>query len=118
MTFDIPPAEPLTLPAPISTYLPAHLARDIDIAMGHYADDATVLDEGHTYRGRDEIRDWLQHSAGEYTYTTEVIGAERIDDEHHVVICHLEGDFPGGVVDLRFRFTLRDGRIAALTIAP
>ena len=44
------------------------------------------------------------------------IGAEKTDDEHYTAINHLEGDFPGGVVDLRFRFTLRDGRIASLVI--
>jgi hypothetical protein len=35
-----------------------------------------------------------------------------------VAVHHLEGDFPGGVVDLRFRFTLREGRIAELVIKP
>ncbi len=54
--------------------------------------------------------------AGEYTYTIELTGAEKIDDEHYTAINHLEGDFPGGVVDLHFRFTLRDGRIARLVI--
>ena len=39
-----------------------------------------------------------------------------IDDEHYTAINHLEGDFPGGVVDLHFRFALRDGRIARLVI--
>jgi hypothetical protein len=29
---------------------------------------------------------------------------------------HLEGNFPGGTVDLRYRFGLRDGRIAELRI--
>jgi hypothetical protein len=37
---------------------------------------------------------------------------------HYVAVHHLEGDFPGGVVDLRFRFTLREGRIAELVIKP
>jgi hypothetical protein len=31
---------------------------------------------------------------------------------------HLEGDFPGGVVDLRYRFVLAGGLIAELEIAP
>jgi hypothetical protein len=31
---------------------------------------------------------------------------------------HLEGDFPGGVADLHFRFTLRDGLISRLVIEP
>ena len=31
---------------------------------------------------------------------------------------HLEGDFPGGVVDLRYKFTLTDDLISELVIAP
>ncbi len=35
-----------------------------------------------------------------------------------LVTNHLEGDFPGGVVDLNYRFRLVDDRIAVLVIAP
>ena len=106
------------LPEAIRTYLTAHQAREIDLAVSLYTRDATVVDEGHTYRGHDEIRDWLQRSASEYTYTIELVGTEEIDDRHYVATHHLEGDFPGGVVDLRFQFTLEDGHIAALIIEP
>lgn len=111
------PIEPVALPAVITRYLAAHLARDLDPAMACYTDDAVAVDEGHTYRGRREIRDWLGRAiAGSHTVT--LLPANRVDDEHYVVVHHLEGDFPGGVVDLRFRFTLRDGRIAELVIEP
>jgi hypothetical protein len=106
------------LPELISRYLVAHEARDLDTAVGCYAEDATVIDEGNTYSGPQQIRDWLAHSASEYTYTIELTGARRIDDQRYVAVHHLEGNFPGGVVDLQFTFTLRDGRISQLTIAP
>lgn len=106
------------LPEMITRYLVAHRARDLDTAMAYYTDDAVTVDEGHAYRGKAEIRDWLAHSASEFTYTIELVGAERVDDEHYVAVHHLEGDFPGGVADLRFRFTLRDGKIAELVIEP
>ena len=112
-------SQPLeVLPEAIRTYLAAHQARDIDLATSSYTPGATVVDEGRAYRGHDEIRDWLGRSASEYTYTIELTGAQEIDDDHFVAIHHLEGDFPGGVVDLRFQFTLDGGRIAALTIEP
>ena len=106
------------LPEVITTYLTAHHARDLDPAMARYTDDAEVLDEGQSYRGKPEIRAWLAQAAGEYTYTIELVATERVDDEHFVAVHHLEGDFPGNVVDLRFEFALRDGRIARLVIAP
>jgi ketosteroid isomerase-like protein len=57
---------PSQLPKAINTYLTAHQARDIDTAVRYYTHDATVVDEGNTYRGLDQIRDWLQRSASEY----------------------------------------------------
>jgi hypothetical protein len=38
------------------------------------------------------------------------------DDHHYDVSHHLEGNSPGGQVDLHFRFTLRGGAIAQLII--
>ena len=51
---------PSQLPRAINTYLTAHQARDIDTAVRCYTDDATVIDGANTYRGPDQIRDWLQ----------------------------------------------------------
>jgi len=104
------------LPELIRSYLRAHSARDLDVAIRSYAPDATVSDEGRTYRGPDEIRAWLSRSASEYTYTIETTGAAKVGEDGYDVLQHLEGDFPGGVVDLHFRFVLRDGTILRLVI--
>jgi hypothetical protein len=77
-----------------------------------------VTDERHDHHGPEEIRAWLARSATEYTYTTTLTAAYRADDSHFDVLHRLQGDFPGGIVDLHFRFALRDGRIARLVIAP
>lgn len=109
---------PDELPVSITRYLIAHQARDLDTAMAGYTPDASVTDEGHTYQGPEQIRTWLSRSASEYTYTTEMIAAAKVDDRHYDAVHHLEGDFPGGAVDLHFRFTLREGLIARLVIEP
>ena len=106
------------LPDVIAGYLTAHVARDLDRAVAHFQPDATVTDEGRTYRGHHEIRAWLAHSASEFTYTIEMTGAAKLDDDHYDVTHHLKGNFPGGPVDLHFRFTLRDDAIARLVIEP
>ena len=108
--------DPGDLPAIITSYLKAHMARDIDVAVRSYAPDATVTDEGKTYRGREEIRQWLSRSASEFTYTIEMIGATKVAGNRYIAMHHLEGNFPGGRVDLQFRFTLRGGEISQLTI--
>jgi hypothetical protein len=106
------------LPAAITTYLTAHQAGDTAAAVATFAVDADVTDEGRTYRGRDEIRTWMGSAAGEYTFTTEFTGATRIDETRIDVVQHLEGNFPGGVVDLHFRFTSSGPAISRLVIEP
>jgi hypothetical protein len=42
--------------------------------------------------------------------------ARREDDAHWEVVNRIEGDFPGNVADLTYRFTLADDLISQLTI--
>ncbi|MDX3237462.1 nuclear transport factor 2 family protein [Streptomyces sp. ME03-5709C] len=104
------------LPEVISRYLAAHRVRDTATALAAFTHDAVVTDDGVTVRGTAAIGAWLQRSSSEYTYTTELIGAVRVDARHFVAVQHLEGDFPGGTVDLDFRFALRDGLVECLVI--
>lgn len=106
------------LPTAITTYLPAHQVHDTTTAIGVFAEDAVVTDEGRTHQGRDQIRGWLDKTAGEYTFTTTFVGASQNGEAGWDVVQHLEGDFPGGSVDLHYRFVLDGGRIARLVIEP
>ena len=109
---------PEELPDVITTDLIAHQTRDIDSAIAHYTIDAVVTDEGRDHRGAAEIRTWLGRAATEYTYTTTLTAAYRADQDHFDVLHRLQGNFPGGIADLHFRFTLRDGLVARLIIEP
>lgn len=108
----------MELPSAVTTYLTAHNARDVEGAIAAYTPDAVVHDDGRGYHGTDEIRAWLAGAAAGYTYTTELVAAERVGEERYDIVQHLEGDFPGGVVDLHYRFTLRGAAIARLVIEP
>jgi ketosteroid isomerase-like protein len=109
--------DPTELPATIRSFLAAHAARDTGTALQTFGPDAVVVDDGRTFRGSDEVLDFLQNAGVEFSYTTELVGSERIDDEHWVARNHLEGDFPGGVADLTYRFTVDGDRITELVIA-
>lgn len=108
--------QPDQLPATIRTFLAAHLARDATTALSAFAPAAVVVDDGTTYRGTEEIRRFLSRAGAEFTYTTELVGAERVDDTHWVATHHLEGDFPGGVADLDYRFAMEGDLIGHLLI--
>jgi ketosteroid isomerase-like protein len=110
--------QPTELPTVIRDFLAAHVARDADAALRAFTPDAVVTDEGRTFRGREEVLGFLRDSGTEFSYTTELTAAQRVDDRHWVAVNHLEGDFPGGVVDLAYRFTTAGDLIAELVIAP
>lgn len=109
---------PDQLPSTIRGFLAAHEARDEEAALRAFTPTAVVVDDGVTYRGTDEIRRFLREAGAEFTYTTTLLGAERTDDAHWVAVLRVEGDFPGGVVDLRYRFTVEGDAVRELVIAP
>jgi hypothetical protein len=106
-----------TAPAVVTRYLAAADAGDLAALADCFTSAGTVTDEGRTYRGREEIIGWREALAGKWTYTSTVSGSRPISAQEHNVSVHVEGNFPGGVADLRYRFTLREGLIEDLTIA-
>ncbi len=117
-----PAAVSQALPQVIADYLTASEQRDVDAIVACFSPDATVLDEDRRRTGRAQIRQWRNEvdSAFEYRSTVtdstalgEVDGSQRYD-----VILHLEGNFPGGEVDLTNSFAIRDGHIVDLRIVP
>lgn len=105
------------LPTTVRDFLAAHVVRDADAASPFLAADAVIVDQGETFRGREQVYAFLRDAGSEFEYTTEQIGARRVDDAHWVVVLRLEGTFPGGVAELDYRFTLHDELVTELVIA-
>ncbi|WP_394769636.1 hypothetical protein [Lacisediminihabitans sp.] len=96
------------LPGVVSAYLERSQGADPGAAASLFAPAATVTDGGTHYAGRSEVLDFLQRAATEFEYTSTLIGAER-DGRVATAINRLEGNFPGGIVELRYRLTLNAG---------
>ena len=109
---------PTSAPDIISRYFAAQSARDFDRLLTLFSDDAEVIDEGQTRRGRDEIRAWRENVTSVYEYTTDLVEVTPSREGQYTARVHLEGNFPGGSVDLRYRFTLERDAISRLEIAP
>ena len=105
-----------TLPDVIRRYYATSASGELAELLTCFSPDAHVRDEGRDYHGLDEIRGWREGVATRFTYTTEITGVEQLDDETYLVHTHLEGDFPGGVVDLDQRFEVEGGLIRDLAI--
>jgi ketosteroid isomerase-like protein len=111
-----------SLPGVVSNYLAASDRGDIDAIVACFTEDAVVLDEDRQWRGADLIRQWRVNVATAFEYTVAIMGSEALGEvdgrQRHAVYTHLEGNFPGGQVDLTNRFTLRGDLIVGLEIAP
>src|SRR5690242_16086865 len=88
------------LPSNLREFFAAHNVHDADTAVQFVADDVVAVDQGQTWRGRDEVYAFIRDAGAEFEYTTEQIGTRRIDDSHWVIGVRLEGTFPGGVAEL------------------
>jgi hypothetical protein len=106
------------LPDAIRRYQDAHDGHDVDGALAVFAADASVRDEGQDWVGPTEIRNWLNKTSSEYTFTRTLLSVEETGAGSWAVRNRLEGNFPGNVVDLVYRFELHGDHIARLTIAP
>jgi hypothetical protein len=102
----------------ISRYFEAQVKRDTDTLVALFTDDAGVVDEGRTRRGTSEIRAWRAEATTAYQYTTEVLDVQPVGDGDYLACVRLEGNFPGGIVELRHVFSIDGDRISRLEIAP
>ncbi|MFF7468489.1 nuclear transport factor 2 family protein [Streptomyces sp. NPDC008092] len=106
------------LPAAVRQFVTALDTRDTTAVPGLLTPQASVTDEGRTHTGIPSITEWMANAASEFTYTTTPVSAERTGTDRFTLTQHLEGDFPGGSVDLDYRFTLDGTLISSLVIAP
>jgi|SRR6185312_15373096 len=106
------------VPDVITRYFKADARRDINAIIALFTEDAVVIDEGQTRRGTAEIQDWQEGPASQYQYTTEVLATKATGEDRFLVTGRLEGNFPGGTADLKWRFTVAGDRICYLEIAP
>ena len=106
------------IPNAITMYQAAHDRKDVAAALAQFALDACVIDDGRTYEDIDEVETFLRKAGSEYTYTRTLISAEEVTANCWRVTNRLEGNFPGGQVDLSYEFYLESELIKRLTIAP
>ena len=104
-----------TLPQAVTRYFEASNRFDAESAAACFTPDATVRDEGKTHVGTEEIRNWVSHASKEYQPQASVVSAQQKGDKVGVTVS-VTGQFPGSPVELDFEFSLRDEKIAELSV--
>ena len=106
-----------TLPSAIESYFSGKNTRDFGMAASGFSSSAVVKDEGHDHQGSEAIRTWIGATTAKYDDRAEV-RAVSSDGANVDVTAEIRGKFPGSPIVLRFKFTLEDGQISRLEIAP
>jgi hypothetical protein len=103
------------LPRPIDLYVEAENSGGVEQLSECFALDATVRDEGHTYKGLAAIKEWKAETKKKYNHTVSPLEVAHRDAKT-ILKAKLSGNFPGSPVILEFSFVLEDGKIASLEI--
>jgi hypothetical protein len=105
----------LHLPPPIDLYVKIENSGNVESLSECFAPNATVRDEGRTYKGLAAITEWKAETKKKYNHSVAPLEiAHR--DRKTVLKAKLSGNFPGSPVTLDFSFVLEDGKIASLEI--
>ena len=108
----------VAMPPVVQRYFDADAERNIDAIIALFSDDATVIDEGRERNGTAEIREWQTGPASDYEYRVTIIDVESLGEDRFRVTARLEGNFPGGIAELKFDFALQGSQISYLEIVP
>ena len=102
------------LPPVITAFFHAHNTGQTDDFNQLFTDDALVSDEAHEYRGA-AIKAWIDAAIAKYKPVANVTDLAEVG-EQTIATVQVSGSFPGSPAQIRYRFTFKNGKIAALVI--
>ena len=102
------------LPPVIAAFFAAHNTGQTDHFNQLFTADALVTDEAHEYRGA-AIKGWIDSAIAKYKPVADVTDLAQVG-EQTIATAQVSGSFPGTPAQIRYRFTLKNEKIAALSI--
>jgi hypothetical protein len=103
------------LAPPITTYVAAANAQDVDAVTACFSQGAVVHDEKRERRGIAAIRKWAEEVSEKYHPTVEALDVAETNGRT-ILTGKVSGNFPGSPIELRYAFTLNGGKIERLEI--
>ena len=106
---------PLNVAPIVAEYLEAERAKDARRLSLCFAGNGAVHDEGKDRRGLAAIRDWMEETTRKYRPTVVVLNSVEAAASTTATV-RVSGTFPGSPIDIRYRLTLKSGKIVRLEI--
>lgn len=105
----------MKLPNNIEGLIKAQNNLDSTTFAAYFTADATVSDEGSSYLGRDEIKDWIQEATEKYNMQLQPIDFNQ-DGSKGKLTVEVTGTFPGSPAIMQYHLELNEGLISSLKI--
>jgi hypothetical protein len=102
------------LPPVIAAFFQAHNTGQTADFDHLFTLDALVTDESHEYRGA-AIKAWIEGAFAKYKPVADVTDLAE-EGGQTIATAQVNGNFPGSPAQIRFKFTLKGDKIAALAI--
>jgi len=105
----------MKLPSIIADLLTAQEKYDSNAFSECFSDDAVVFDEGKTYRGKKEVRQWNEMTNTKYKTKYEPLEVTTKGDKI-TLKAKISGTFPGSPAIIKYHFETKNGKITSLQI--
>ncbi|WP_134091393.1 nuclear transport factor 2 family protein [Olivibacter sp. XZL3] len=80
-----------------------------------FTDTAIAHDEGKTYKGKEEIRQWIEKANREYNAVMKPLDYSESEAEN-LLTAEVSGDFPGSPAILKYHIRMENVLISSLRI--
>ena len=105
----------MKLPSIIADLLTAQEKYDSNAFSECFSDDAVVFDEGKTYRGKKEVRQWNEMTNTKYKTKYEPLEVTTKGDKI-TLKAKISGTFPGSPAIIKYHFETKNDKITSLHI--
>jgi ketosteroid isomerase-like protein len=105
----------MNLPKVIADLLAAQGKYDSAAFAENFSDDAIVHDEGKTYHGKKEIRQWNEMTNAKYKTKYEPLEVS-VNADSITLVAKISGTFDGSPATIKYHFETKQGKITSLKI--
>ncbi|WP_330443592.1 nuclear transport factor 2 family protein [Flavobacterium sp. C4GT6] len=81
-----------------------------------FTENAEVFDEGKTYKGKDEIKAWIEDANKRYQVMMKPVAYTKMSDTSSVLSAEISGSFPGSPLVLQYHLNIKEEEIHSLEI--
>ena len=105
----------MKLPENIAGLIKAQNEADSTAFASFFTEHATVFDEGSSYTGKSEIKQWIEEATEKYNMQTKIIDFAQTGEKGTLTV-EASGTFPGSPAVMHYHLDMENALISSLKI--